>query len=278
MFDIFVNEKKLSVPENTSLWELRDRLKPEADVVIVNGFPVKKEYSLKPNDRLALIRRGEVPQADELEALISSRHTPGISKKLKSATVGVAGLGGLGSSVTVALARMGVGTLILVDYDVVEPSNLNRQHFFIDQIGMTKIEAAAENLSRINPYVRMVTHREKIDAKNLPRLFGSADVIVECFDRAVEKKMLLETAASELPGVFVVGASGVAGYGDNNAIKTWRLSDKIFLVGDLKTAAGPGQGLMASRVGIAAHHQANLVVALIVDPVSAIDRIPEISI
>jgi sulfur carrier protein ThiS adenylyltransferase len=276
MIKILVNEKSLSFPENLTLAQLQDRLKPAADVVIVNGFPAEKDRLMREGDHVVFIRRGEVPQADELAAQIAARHTPGILEKLKKSTVGIAGLGGLGSAVAIALARMGIGTLILVDYDIVEPSNLNRQHFFIDQIGLSKTEAIIEHLSRINPYVQAVTHQERITEENLFRFFGEAGVSVECFDRAEEKKMILEAAAGMLPEAFVVGASGIAGYGDSNEIKTWRLSDKIFIVGDLKHAAEPGRGLMAPRVGIAAHHQANLAVALLIDPGQAVSQIPSI--
>ena len=276
MIKILVNEKSLSFPENLTLAQLQDRIKPAADVVIVNGFPAEKDRLIREGDHVVFIRRGEVPKADELATQIAARHTPGILEKLKKSTVGIAGLGGLGSAVVVALARMGIGTLVLVDYDVVEPSNLNRQHFFIDQIGLPKTEAIIANLSRINPYVRTVAFQEMITEENLSRFFGKADVVVECFDRAEEKKMILEASVAMLPETFVVGASGVAGYGDSNGIKTWRLSDKVFIVGDLENAAEPGRGLMASRVGIAAHHQANLVVALLVDPGQAISQIPSI--
>jgi len=251
-------------------------IKPDADVMIVNGFPAEDIDVLKEGDRIVLSRREEIPASDELEALLTARHTPGIQKILKNSVVGIAGLGGLGSTVAVALTRMGLGTLILVDYDVVEPSNLNRQQFTIDQIGLPKTEAIKANLAQINPYVRVKSVQEVLTEDNLQDVFESSDVLVECFDRAEEKKMLLEAAAEYLPHIFIVGASGLAGYGDSNSIKTWRLNDKIFIIGDLKNAAEPGQGLMAPRVGIAAHHQANLVISLLIDPVKALSEIPDI--
>jgi sulfur carrier protein ThiS adenylyltransferase len=243
---------------------------------VINGFPAKEDSILKESDKVVIIRRGEIPKKEELEALMVARHTPGVHERMKTATVGIAGLGGLGSAVAIALARMGIGTLILVDYDIVDPSNLNRQHYFIDQIGKKKTEAMAEILAKINPYVKVVPHKVELDRKNIPRLFRMADVVVECFDRAEEKAMILETAAGLLPNTYVVGASGLAGYGDSNTIKTWRMGERIFLVGDLVKAAEPGQGLMAPRVGIAAHHQANLVVSLLVDPESTKAQIPDI--
>ncbi len=275
--NILVNERKHSIPHSSTVGHVRDLIKPDADVLIVNGFPVEDHDVLKGGDRLVLIKRGEIPPAGEMETLLTARHTPGIYDKLKKATVGVAGLGGLGSAVAIALARMGLGTLILVDYDVVEPSNLNRQQFTIDQIGTPKAETIKTILAKINPYVRVNIFREVLTGDNLSDMFKSADVLVECFDRAEEKKMLLETAAECLPDTFIIGASGLAGYGDSNSIKTWRLSDKIFVVGDLEKAAESGLGLMAPRVGIAAHHQANLVISLLLDPVKALSQIPDVS-
>jgi sulfur carrier protein ThiS adenylyltransferase len=275
-FKILLNEHSFSVPENMTVGELRDQEKPDADVLIVNGFPSKKDYGLREGDEVVLIRRGEQPKADEMEALLVARHSPGVHLRMKESTVGIAGLGGLGSAVSIALARMGIGELILVDYDVVEPSNLNRQFYFIDQIGMAKTEAMSKILKDINPYVNLITHQKELDSSNIPEIFGHADVVVECFDRAEDKAMILEVVGETLPGIYVVGASGLAGYGDSNSIRTWRLGDRIFLVGDLEKSAGPGLGLMAPRVGIAASHQANLVVSLLVDPEEAIAQIPDI--
>lgn len=252
-------------------------LKSDADVQILNGFPGEEEDVLKSGDQLILIKRGEIPAADELEVLLMARHTPGIHGVLKNSVVGIAGLGGLGSAVAVALARMGVGILILVDYDVVEPSNLNRQQYTIDQIGMAKTEAMQLNLAKINPFIHVKTLREVLNSENMADIFLSADVIVECFDSAEDKKMLLETAAERLPDTFIIGASGLAGFGGSNSIKSWRLSDRIFIVGDLEIAAEPGLGLMAPRVGIAAHHQANLVISLLIDPAKTLTQIPDIS-
>jgi len=246
-------------------------------VLIVNGFPAEDHNVLKGGDRLVLFKRGESPAADDLEVLLIARHTPGIYDVLKNSVVGIAGLGGLGSAVAIALTRMGLGTLILVDYDAVEPSNLNRQQFTIDQIGMPKTEAMKIILAKINPYVQVKTTQEVLSTEKVPNIFRSADVLVECFDRPEEKKMLLETAAECLPDTFIIGASGLAGYGDSNSIKTWRLSDRMFIVGDLEKAAEPGSGLMAPRVGIAAHHQANLVISLLIDPAKTLSQIPDIS-
>jgi sulfur carrier protein ThiS adenylyltransferase len=231
--------------------------------LVVNGFPSSPDTILKERDQVIFIRRGEIPKAEELETLMASRHTPGVHAKLKKATVGIAGLGGLGSAVTIALARVGIGTLILVDFDLVEPSNLNRQHYAVGHIGLAKTDAMGRILEEINPYLNIVTHKVVLDRDNIPRLFEGADIIVECFDRPEAKVMIMQTVAEALPDAYMIGASGMAGYGDSNSIQTMKLGERIFMVGDFVTAAEPGRGLMAPRVGIAAHHQANLVLTLL---------------
>jgi len=186
-----------------------------------------------------------------------------IYEKLGKATVGIAGLGGLGSTVAAAMTRTGVGRLVVVDFDVVEESNLNRQQYFADQIGKAKVEATTENLRRINPTVKVEGFIERLTPENIPRIFADADVIAECFDKAEEKQMLVETVLAKMNGVVVVSASGLAGYGDSNAIRTRRISRRFVLVGDDRTAPGPGQVLTAGRVWIAAAHQANAIVEII---------------
>lgn len=270
-----INEEDNSVLEGVTLSEVRDKFKPDADVLVVNGFPSKPDTLLKSGDEVVLIRRGETPNADELEALMVARHTPGVHERMKSAAVGVAGLGGLGSAVAISLARMGIGTLILADFDIVEPSNLNRQHYFTEHIGMPKTEAMAQILSQINPYIRVQTHMVILTPDNVPDIFKPASIVVECFDGAEAKAMIIETVADALPEAFAVGASGLAGYGDSNGIQTRRLGEKIFIVGDLVMAAQPGRGLMAPRVGIAANHQANLVVSLLMDAEAVVNQVPD---
>jgi len=258
-----VNERDRKVPFETRLLDLKEVLHAAADLIIYNGFPISENIPLNDGDEVVFIERGKIPDEKELECLMVARHSPGVHRRVRGSTVGIAGLGGLGSQVAIALARIGVGTLILADYDVVEPSNLNRQQYFVQQIGIPKVDAIRENLEKVNPYVRVITHHTVISPQNVQSIFGNADIIVEAFDRAEEKAMLINAISESMPDKYIVAASGVAGYGDNNAIRTTKFSSKIFIVGDQTTPAGPGVGLMAPRVGIAAHHQANMVLRLI---------------
>ncbi len=262
---IYVNERPMSVEQGATVGELRDRVKPGADVLVVNGFPSESETVIRERDKVVLIKRGERPSRRELEILMAARHTPGVHERMREARVGVAGLGGLGSSVVIALARMGVGELVVADFDVVEPSNLNRQQYTVDDIGMPKTEAMSRQVAVINPCVRLEAHRVVLEPGNIPEVFSGVEVLVECLDRAEAKAMFIRAASQGLPGTFLVGASGVAGYGDGNSIRTVRLGDQVFMTGDMVSAAQPGRGLMAPRVGIAAHHQADMVVSLLME-------------
>jgi len=258
-----VNEKLLPCRPGLRMADLQATVKPDADLFIVNGFPVGAAWLLKDGDVCCLIRRGEIPTAAEIEYLLAARHTPGVHEAVKKKTVGIMGLGGLGSLVAGALARIGVGKLILSDYDVVEPSNLNRQQYFIDQLGMKKTEAMQANLARMNPYVRVVLVDERLTEDSIPVIFKEVDGLVECFDEAAMKAAALRAALTGLPGTCYVGSSGLAGYGDNNTIRTRKLAAGVYLVGDGEAAAAPGRGLMAPRVGIAAHQQANQILQLL---------------
>jgi len=261
--EIQVNERVVVIDRDATLLAIRDRFKPNADIMILNGFPATVDAGLSAGDRGVLIRRGEVPEAAEFEALLMARSTPGVYEAIHNATVGIAGVGGLGSAVAVALARTGIGRLILADYDVVEPSNLNRQQYFADQIGMPKVVALKANLTRINPDVQVAVFLGKLDRENIPQVFAPVDILVEAFDVAEQKALLVGSFRKSYPEKQLVAGSGMAGYNSANRIVTRRVGKNFYLCGDGESAAAPGNGLMAPRVGVAAHHQANAVLSLL---------------
>ncbi len=262
---IYLNEKSLEIDDGMPLAGLVANSKPTADILIVNGHPAALDYLLQQNDRVTLLKRGEIPSAEDLEFLLTTRHTPQVHQNLRTKHVAIAGVGGLGSQVAIALARSGIGSLTLIDFDVVEPSNLNRQQYFIDQIGRLKVDALAENLRRINPYVRVIPCCEKVTGTNISRLFQGIDLLVEAFDIAEQKALLCRTFLQQFPEKYLVAASGMAGYGTANSITTKRINRHFYLCGDDTSAARPGHGLMAPRVGVVAHHQANAALRLLLD-------------
>ncbi len=263
MIHILLNEQPLEVPHGTRLHQLRNQQQADADLLIINGFPTGGDCQLTDGDQVIMITRGVVPSAEQLESLMMARHTPGVHKRIARSRVGIAGAGGLGSNIAIPLARVGVGELIIADFDVVEPSNLNRQQYFIDQIGQPKVVALKDNLQRINPYVKVSTHHCRVNAQNLREIFANVDVMVEAFDAPDQKAMLTASHLQQASTCPLVAASGMAGYEASNSIRTQKVRENFYLIGDQKTAARPGCGLMAPRVAIAANHQANAVLRLL---------------
>lgn len=182
---------------------------------------------------------------------------------LRASTVGVAGAGGLGSNVAFSLARAGVGKLVMADSDRLEPSNLNRQQYFVHQIGQKKVEALRDNLLMINPFSQYEIHFIRLTRKNIPELFSRCDLIVEAFDRAEAKEMLIETWLKHFPDRPVIAASGLAGFGKNNKLRTRRLGN-LYICGDEASECPADISPMAPRVAIVANMQANLAVELLV--------------
>lgn len=260
---VYVNEQMVEVENIKSAYQVRDQHKPDADIVILNGFIIKSDHDLSENDHIVLIKRGEMPKKEEMEALMMSRHTLGVHEKVKASSVAVCGLGGLGSNIAVALARIGVGKLTLIDFDVVEPSNLNRQHYMVSHIGMKKTEALKAQLAEINPFIEVITHDVFLNEDNILNYIGDVDVAVEAFDGPQSKATLVSTWRKHRPTKPIVAASGVAGYGPSNTVETRKMMENVYVIGDLTSEAKIGQGLMAPRVAIAAGHQANMVLRLI---------------
>lgn len=199
----------------------------------------------------------------EINQVLEERHTPQIQRKIKAARVAVAGLGGLGSNIAVMLARLGVGTLHLVDFDRVDPGNLNRQMYRMKDLGKYKTQAMTEMIKEINPYLNIETDTIKITRANAASVFRKERLICEAFDKAQNKAMLVNTLLEELPEAVLVAGSGMAGYGDSNEIVTRKKLSRLYLCGDETSGIEGGSCLMAPRVTICAAHQANMVLRLI---------------
>jgi len=185
-----------------------------------------------------------------------------IKKILSTKTVGIAGAGGLGSNCAAALARVGVGKLILADFDHISEDNLNRQYYFREQIGQKKVFALEENILYINPQTSVKSYDLELDEKNIPKIFKDCNVIVEAFDLAEMKKMIIETVMSELSDMPIVIGIGMAGWGDNDMIGV-RKEGNLYICGDEKTEIADDMPPLAPRVGIVANMQANTVLEIL---------------
>ena len=199
---------------------------------------------------------------DLKEEDLLKRNVKGISEKLKKVKVCILGLGGLGSNVAVLLARSGIGYLKLVDFDIVEASNLNRQQYRISHINMKKVEALKSIIKEINPFVEVDILDIKVSKENIHSIVGDIEIVVEAFDRAETKAMLMEELLTNTNKI-VVSASGMAGLGSANEIVTKKIKDNFYLVGDNYSDYEEYLGIMSTRVMICAAHQANMVLRLI---------------
>lgn len=194
---------------------------------------------------------------------LMERHGAENQRRLSNASVGIAGLGGLGSHIAFALARLGIGELVLADFDAVDVSNLNRQQYRISDLGRPKAEALAEQLKQVNPFCRYQVHVLRITPDNAADLFQNCTVICEAFDWADQKAMLIETLRLTLPQIPLVGASGMAGTGSANTIRTERRLGAFYLCGDGVADIADGLSLTAPRVMVCAAHQATMAMRLI---------------
>ena len=191
-----------------------------------------------------------------------SAHDPKIIPTLQKAVIGIAGAGGLGSNIAVSLARAGIGKLIVSDFDKIEPSNLNRQQFFIEQIGIPKVIALLENLNKISPFTKYQVHEIKLNEENIPFIYKDVDIMVEAFDKAEMKTMLIETWLTNFPDKPIIAASGLASWGKNELLHSRKI-DNLYICGDEETDLQTGISPMAPRVGIVANMQANLVLEIL---------------
>ena len=206
-----------------------------------------------------------IPTKDEWNKALCERHGEELQQKFSSATVAICGLGGLGSNIAISLARAGIGKLILIDFDKVDITNLHRQQYKANQIGMNKTDALRDNLLEIAPYVAIETHTTCITEENTAHLLQGADIICEAFDDAECKAMLTNLVLEEMPDKYLVAASGMAGFGSANSIRTRKITSKFYLCGDEQSDVQSEGSLVSSRVMLCAAHQAHTVLRILAE-------------
>lgn len=204
-----------------------------------------------------------IPSREDVAAALAASHGEELRRRFSNARVAVCGLGGLGSNIAIALARAGVGTLHLIDYDRVELANLNRQQYACAQLGMAKTDAMRETLGAIAPYVRVVADDVRLTGENLGGLLAGADVICEAFDKAEEKALLVNGALERFPEAYVVAASGLAGLRSANAVRTRRIGSRLYLCGDGASDVDALGALFPTRAMLCAAHQAHAVLRIL---------------
>ena len=204
-----------------------------------------------------------IPTKEHWHRALCERHGEDIQGKFTSATVAICGLGGLGSNIAVALSRAGVGKLVLIDFDKVDITNLHRQQYKANQIGMDKTDALSENLREIAPYIDIEAHTVRITEDNAFEILKDADIICEAFDDAECKAQLVNLVLEAMPDKYLVAASGMAGFGSANTIRTRKVISRFYLCGDEVSDVNVGVGLVSSRVMVCASHQAHMVLRIL---------------
>jgi len=206
-----------------------------------------------------------IPEKNEWMKALEERHGKELQNKISMTTVAICGLGGLGSNIATSLARAGIGKLILIDFDKVDITNLHRQQYKANQIGMNKTEALQNNLKEINPYIETKIHNVYLDENTAKDILSETDIICEAFDNAEAKASIVNFVLSEMPEKYIVAASGMAGLDSANLIKTRKVSKRFYLCGDEVNDIKDGIGLVSTRVMLCAAHQAHTVLRMIAE-------------
>ena len=193
---------------------------------------------------------------------------PDIKKHLRNFRVGVAGAGGLGSNCAVALARTGIGTILICDNDIVESVNLNRQYFFNYQVGLPKVEALSDNIFKIDSDVNVIASNIKLTTYNIQETFNGCDVIVEALDLKEMKEMFIETVQKSMPQVPLITGSGLAGWGNTQSLRCRKIDETLYVCGDESTEVSDDLPPLAPRVGIVANLQADIVIEILMKKMS----------
>ncbi|MBQ3514361.1 MAG: sulfur carrier protein ThiS adenylyltransferase ThiF [Lachnospiraceae bacterium] len=204
-----------------------------------------------------------IPSKEEMYQALVERHGEVLQEKFQNGKVAVLGLGGLGSNIAIALARAGVGSLHLIDFDKVDITNLNRQQYFVHQLGTYKTEALSETLKQIAPYCQVKITTMKVTKNDIKELLKEEDIICEAFDQAEAKAMLVEGVLEEFPEKYVISGSGMAGISSANTIKTRKVLSHLYLCGDEVSDIKDGLGLFSSRVMVCAAQEANMALRIL---------------
>lgn len=238
------------------------QLAPQFDVFVRNGYGISADSLANDGDKIVAVEKGKIASQDVLREMLLARNGEEITNKLDKSCVCVCGLGGLGSNIAEMLARVGIGKLIIVDFDVVDPTNLNRQNYCINDIGEYKTQATINHIKAINPYIQVEAKNIYITEKNVLDIIENADVVVEAFDDPACKAELVNTVLKNT-NKYCVASSGMAGYTSSNSIKTKKAMSRLYLTGDNLSEANEGNSLMSPRVSICAGHMANMVIRLL---------------
>ncbi len=180
---------------------------------------------------------------------------------IQSLKIGIGGAGGLGSNIAMILVRSGFKHLEILDKDTIDASNLNRQQYFIDEIGRSKIDVTRQRLLNINPDLSLTLHHTSWTSENASPFFTNTDVIVEAFDQADVKHQFVEYYHDKTK--YIVSGNGMAGLLEKKPLAV-RKAGNIYFVGDGVTDTAEGHPPMAPRVTMCAAMMAEIILDLVI--------------
>lgn len=180
-------------------------------------------------------------------------------KKVQKHKIGIGGAGGLGSNIAIMLVRSGFNKFEIVDSDTIEPSNLNRQPFLINEVGNIKVNTLKTLLRNINPEIKVSTSCVRWYEEKSPYLFKDCTFIIEAFDHADEKQKFVEYYQDKTN--YIICASGMSGFDIQEQLKIQNVGN-IYIVGDQKSNVTNDTPPMAPRVTACAAIMAGLVLEL----------------
>ena len=184
------------------------------------------------------------------------------SQRLQAAKVAIVGLGGLGSNVALWLARLGVGQLLLYDFDKVELSNLNRQYYFLEDVGQYKTTALLRHLKAVNPYGNYHSRVVQLTEDNLAELLSEAHIVCEALDKPEAKALLVNGVLESFPDKYLVSASGLAGFASSASMQVRQVTPHFYLCGD-SVSDMLQLPLCGARVGLCAAQEALTIARII---------------
>lgn len=264
MKHITLNGKNIETTAMTYA-SLKEKEGIHANHLIINGHSQPFDLSITSGDSVLMIDN-QAPLSSELtRTLYDARYGVEIMDKLQASSVAICGLGGLGSVIAIALARVGVGKLLLIDYDIVDATNLARQQYTFNDIGQYKTVALKKQIEQLSTLTTVEIATTKLTEENIPSLLKGYPIICEALDKPEMKAILVNMVLSHLPESIIVSGSGMAGFGDGNLIQSKKLFSRLYVVGDGLSEGEDGIGLMAPRVGLCAHAQATQTMRLILN-------------
>ncbi len=178
---------------------------------------------------------------------------------IQSKKIGIAGAGGLGSNVAMILVRSGFTKIEIFDYDSIDASNLNRQQYFINEIGLDKVGCLTEHLFNINPDIHIQSIKAKWTRDNAHSFFSNCDFIIEAFDQADWKYQFINYYQPS--GIPIISGNGMAGLFEKQPMFVRKL-DNVYFVGDSTTDTALGHPPMAPRVTACAAKMAEIILDL----------------